>query len=127
MTIFKQVMKWLLGVGFIIAGANHILNPGFYLKIMPGYLPWHLELVYISGVCEAFLGALVLVPRYQRAAAWGLIALLVAVFPANVQMVVHPELYAEIPLVLLWCRLPLQGLFIAWAYWFTRPAVGEPI
>ena len=112
--------KVLLGVFFIAAGIVHFVRPGIYVKIMPSYLPWPLGLVYLSGICEVGLGALVLIPRYTGLAAWGLIALLIAVFPANVHMAMHPELYPRIPPAVLWWRLPLQGVFIAWAYAYTR-------
>lgn len=107
---------WLLGLLFIAAGLYHFANPAFYIAIMPPYLPWHRELVFLSGVAEVALGALVLVPRTQRLASWGLIALLVAVFPANVHMVLHPELFPSIPVWALWARLPLQGVMVAWVY-----------
>jgi uncharacterized membrane protein len=119
MSTFKLVMKVLFGVLFILAGLNHFRDPDFYEKMMPPYLPWHLQLVYLSGACEAALGVLLLIPQCSILAAWGLIALLVAVFPANVHMALHTELYPYSPVV-LWLRLPLQGLLIAWAYWFTR-------
>jgi uncharacterized membrane protein len=114
--------KILLGVFFIVAGIAHFARPEVYVKIMPPYLPWPLGLVYASGVCEAGLGILVLIPRYTRLAAWGLIALLIAVFPANVHMAMHPELYPRIPPAGLWWRLPLQGVFMAWAYAYARHA-----
>lgn len=116
---FKTGMRWLLGIFFIGAGANHFLNTAFYVRIMPPYLPWHLELVYLSGVLEALLGILVLVPRYTFLAAWGLIALLIAVFPANVHMAMNPDQFPELNPVLLWVRLSFQAVFVAWAYWFT--------
>jgi uncharacterized membrane protein len=116
----KLVACWLLGLLFILAGVMHFVASAFFVRAMPPYLPWHLELVYLSGVIEVALGALVLIPRWRRAAAWGLIALLVAVFPANVHMALNPELFPALGPVLLWVRLPLQGVLIAWAYWFTR-------
>ncbi len=119
----KLILKYLLGVFFALAGLNHFINPDFYLRIMPPYLPWHLFLVYLSGCCEIVLGVMLLVPRYTRVAAWGLIALLVAVFPANIHMAINPELYPNIHPVALWFRLPLQSVLIAWAYWYTRPGV----
>lgn len=118
----KLVLKWLLGLLFILAGINHFVHPGFYVAIMPPYLPWHLELVYLSGLFEVVLGVLLLIPRTTVLAAWGLIALLVAVFPANLHMAMNPELFPAISPVILWSRLPLQGVFIAWAYWYTRPS-----
>jgi uncharacterized membrane protein len=117
---FHLVLLWLLGLFMVAAGINHFVSPDFYLSIMPPYLPWHRELVFLSGVCEVVLGVLVLIPRCTALAAWGIIALLIAVFPANIHMAVHPEQYPDIRPWLLWLRLPLQGVFIAWAYWFTR-------
>lgn len=117
----KLVLKYILALFFVLAGLNHFRNTDFYVKIMPPYLPWHLFFVYLSGFFEIALGALLLIPRQQRVAAWGLIALLVAVFPANIHMAVHSELYPAISPAMLWARLPLQGVLIAWAYWYTRP------
>jgi uncharacterized membrane protein len=119
MRIVRTLMKWLLGVLFAVAGVNHFLNPAFYVGIMPSYLPWPLTLVYLSGVAEIALGVLLLIPRHQRIAAWGLIVLLIAVFPANLQMAKHPELFPTYSPVALWVRLPIQAVLIAWAYWFT--------
>jgi uncharacterized membrane protein len=121
MKTFKLAMKWLLGALFVAAGVNHFANPAFYVRIMPPYLPWHYELVLISGAFEILGGVGLLVPRLRRFAAWGLIALLVTVFPANLHMAMHTELYPDIPPAVLWARLPFQAVFIAWAYWYTRP------
>ena len=116
----KTGIRWLFGVLFILAGLNHFRNPSFYVNIMPPYLPWHGALVAISGVAEIALGALLLFRRWSVLAGWGLIALLVAVFPANVHMAMNSQLYPSISPVALWLRLPLQALLIAWAYWYTR-------
>jgi uncharacterized membrane protein len=118
----KLILKYLLCVFFVVAGLNHFINPAFYLKSMPPYLPWHLFLIYLSGVFEVALGVLLLVPALTRVAAWGLIALLIAVFPANIQMALNPRLYPDISPTVLWLRLPLQAVFIAWVYWYTRRA-----
>jgi uncharacterized membrane protein len=112
--------RWLYGLFFIAAGVNHFLNTPFYVSIMQPYLPWPVVLVYISGVAEIGLGGLLLFKRWSRLAAWGLIALLIAVFPANVHMALHPELYPWASSLGLWLRLCLQGILIAWAYWYTR-------
>ncbi len=125
MRLLKIVLKYLLCVFFVLAGINHFINPNFYLKIMPPYLPWHLFLVYLSGFFEIVLGGMILVPALTRVAAWGLIALLIAVFPANVHMAVNPGLYPDISPIALCLRLPLQGVLIAWAYWYTRPDVAR--
>lgn len=124
MSAVRAVMRWLLGLLFLAAGVNHFLRPGLYVSIMPPYLPWHLPLVYLSGAAEAALGVLLLVPRVRVAAAWGLVGLLIAVFPANVHMAVNSQLFPAIHPAVLWARLPLQGVLIAWAYWFTRGSRG---
>ena len=85
---------------------------------MPPYLPLHRELVYLSGFFEMALGVLLLVPRLLRLAAWGIVALLIAVFPANIYLYQHQDLLPASPLVHL-LRLPLQGAFLLWAYWHT--------
>jgi uncharacterized membrane protein len=117
----KIILKYLLCVFFVLAGLNHFISPAFYLKSMPPYLPWHLFLVYFSGFFQIALGVSLLVPALTRIAAWGLIALLIAVFPANIQMAINPQVYSDINPLVLWLRLPLQAVFIAWAYWYTRP------
>jgi uncharacterized membrane protein len=120
MNIIKVVMKCLFAAIFLAAGTLHFVRPEPFVKIMPDYLPWHLELVYLSGVFEMVLGVLLLIPKSQVFAAWALIALLVGVFPANVHMALHASDYPQFPAALIWLRLPLQGVLIAWAYWFTR-------
>ena len=84
---------------------------------MPSYLPWPRELVLISGVAEIAGGVAILIPRLRRLAGWGLIALLLAVFPANLQVALHGWEGVHIPQWLLWARLPLQVVLIAWVYW----------
>ena len=121
MRVFKIILKYLLCVFFVMAGINHFINPDFYLSIMPPYLPWHLFLVYLSGFFEIALGVMILIPPLTRVAAWGIIALLIAVFPANIHMAINPLLYPDISSIALWLRLPLQGVLITWAYWYTRP------
>ena len=125
MRIVKMILKVLLAVFFVAAGVNHFVNPDFYVRIMPPYLPWHLELVYLSGIFEILFGAMLLVPRLSRIAAWGIIAVLIGVFPANIHMLVNSHLYPEISPVFLWLRLPLQGVLIAWACWFARSQARE--
>jgi len=117
----KSILKYLLGVAFIAAGFNHFINPTFYLSIMPPYIPWHSFMVYLSGALEIALGIMVFIPRLTTVAAWGLIALLIVVFPANVHMALNPQLYPGFAPFALWVRLPLQLMPILWAYWYTRP------
>jgi len=122
MSRFKTATRYLLGLLFVAAGLNHFLHTQFYLSIMPPYLPWPLTLVYLSGLAEMILGSLLLIPRWRIWAAWGLIALSIAVYPANIHMARHPDLYPAFSAWGLWLRLPLQFLLIMWAYWYTRPS-----
>ena len=125
MRVLKIFLKYLLCVFFVLAGLNHFINPAFYLKIIPPFLPSHLLLVYLSGFFEIVLGGMILISALTHIAAWGLIVLLIAVFPANVHMAINPQLYPDINPAALWLRLPLQAVFIAWAYWFARPAIQQ--
>jgi uncharacterized membrane protein len=119
MNIARTILKYLLVVFFVFAGVNHFRNPEFYLRMMPPYLPWHEALNYASGFFEIVLGLLVLAPKYTRLAGWGLIALLVAVFPANLHMALNPDLFPELPPAAYYIRLPFQFIFAAWVYWTT--------
>jgi uncharacterized membrane protein len=123
MKIVKSILKWLFGIAFILAGANHFINPPFYLKMMPPILPAHLFLIYLSGIIEIALGILLLIPRFSKFAAWGIIALLFAVFPANIYMAINPSLFPEFSATALYLRLPLQFLLIAWAFWLTKDKI----
>jgi uncharacterized membrane protein len=121
MKTVKLLLKILLTLFFVLAGVNHFRDPDFYLKMMPPYLPWHAALNYLSGGLEIVLGVMLLMPRWTRPAAWGIILLLIAVFPANLYMAMNPERFPDVSPIALLVRLPFQALFIAWAYWFTRP------
>ena len=120
MSAFKIGMKYLFAAIFIFAGFNHFYKPDFYLRIMPPYLPWPSALHLIAGVFEVVLGVMLLVPRFQRLASWGLIALLLAVYPANIHMAINHHLYPDLPMIFHWIRLPLQFVLIAWAWWYTK-------
>jgi uncharacterized membrane protein len=114
-----------MGIGYAVAGLNHLLNPRFYLAIMPPGLPAPEWLNLGSGLAEIVLGVYVLEPRTRIYAAWGIIALLIAVFPANLYVATHnigvPDGTPGTGLgTLNWVRLPFQGLFILWAWWYTR-------
>jgi len=105
---------------YLLAGINHFWHPVFYLKIMPPWVPSHNALVIISGACEIVCALLLLYLPTRRFAAWCIIALLIAVFPANIQMMLN---YAHESNPKLWItivRLPLQVVLIGWAYIFTR-------
>ena len=108
-----------MGVFYIVAGVAHFAVTRLYLQTMPEYLPAPRALVLVSGVAEIAGGLGVMLPSTRRAAAWGLVFLLLAVLPANVWMAQHPERFAEVPQWALWARLPLQVPLIWWAWRFT--------
>ena len=110
----------LLGGFFVAAGALHFLKPKPYEAIMPEALPAHRELVYLSGLAEIAGGAGVLADRTARPAGWWLIATMLAVFPANINMAVDAERFRQVPEPLLWARLPLQAAIV---YWIWRVAL----
>jgi uncharacterized membrane protein len=120
MSALKPVMRYLMAFFFVAAGLNHFFNPEFYIKIMPPYLPWPVFLQYLAGALEIVLGAMLLIRYFTKIAAWGLIGLLIAVFPANIHMALNPHLYPVLAPIAYWIRLPFQFLFIAWAWWLTR-------
>lgn len=116
----RAVLRGVLAVAMMGAGVSHFTMPEPFLRIVPAWLPAPLMLVWVSGVFEILGGAGLLVPRVRRAAALGLVALYVAVFPANVNMAVNHLTFdgvTPIAPALLWLRLPLQGVLIAWALW----------
>ncbi len=110
----------LFSAFFILGGIAHFTNPEFYLKMMPPAVPFHEAMVAISGVIEIGLGLLLLTSRWRQLAAWGIIGLLIAVFPANYYMFANPELFSDVPSWALAIRLPFQAAFLYWAYTFTK-------
>jgi uncharacterized membrane protein len=116
----------VMAIFYIGAGINHFANTPKYLAIMPPYIPWPLGMVYLTGVAEILGGIGVLIPnqfvfqRTRAAAAWGLVALLLAILPVHINMCLHPDQFASIPLWAIWLRLPLQLPLIAWAWIYTR-------
>ena len=120
----KRFFLILLSVFFTYAGFHHLIEPAFYVSIMPPWIPGHLELVYLSGVFEIMGGVGVLIPAVRSFAGLGLVALLVAVYPANLHMAFNPELFPDIPAAALYVRLALQFIAFYWAYSVTRP---EPL
>ncbi len=118
MSVVRAIARVVLAVFFVVAGVNHFRSPAIYLGMMPPWLPWPEALNAISGVAEILGGIGLLVPATRRVAGWGLIALLIAIFPANV----HVALQGHMPgtnfsPAVLWSRLPFQVLFAAWVWW----------
>jgi uncharacterized membrane protein len=121
--MMKTILRWVLTIFMVGAGINHFFNPSPYLGMMPAELPHPALLVQISGVAEILGGLGLILPATRRLTAWCLIALFVAIFPANLNMALNhlPLGTSSVPTWALWARLPLQLVLIAWAYWFTRP------
>ncbi|NRB36874.1 MAG: DoxX family protein [Pseudomonadales bacterium] len=106
---------------FLIGGISHFVVADFFILAMPDYLAYHKELVIISGVFE-ILGAIgILIPQTRLLAGYGLIALIVAVYPANINMALHPEKFKELSELFLYIRLPFQFLFIWFVWWAIAP------
>ncbi|MBC5824741.1 MAG: DoxX family protein [Candidatus Eremiobacteraeota bacterium] len=114
----KTVSRWVLSAGFLVAGTLHFVRPHVYARIVPPQLGHPLLLVYVSGCCEILGAIALLVPRLRKAAGYGLLALLCAVYPANIYMALHPEVFRDIAApAALWLRLPLQFVLMAWVWW----------
>lgn len=103
---------------YTAAGVNHFINPGIYKRIIPPVFNFREQINYISGMAEIVLG-LMLLSEYKAEAAWGIIILLILIFPANVYHLQQKGAGMHIPLWVLWLRLPLQAVLILWAYQYT--------
>ena len=117
--IRRKIVLLSLAIFFIYFGFDHFINPDFYLSIMPPSFPLHHEAVYISGLFEIIGGMGILIYRFRKIAGWGLFALLIAVYPANIYMAVTPSAFPDIPIFILYLRLGLQFIFLYWAYTIT--------
>lgn len=116
----KNISSYIIGTAFIIAGVNHFINPEFYLRMMPPILPAHELLNYVSGVAEIILGVLLFIRKTKVVAAWGLIILLIAVYPANIYMAMEAGKSIDISPIIAYIRLPFQFLFIWLVYRETK-------
>ncbi len=120
----KRILLWVMALAYVLAGFNHLMNPDFYVAIMPPGLPDPEWLNVLSGLAEIVLGVYLLEPRTRVLAAWGIIALLIAVFPANLYVALEnvgvggPGTGAG---AANYVRLPFQALLMVWAWWYTRP------
>ena len=120
--VAKYILIIISSVFYVIVGIKHFIDPNYFLAIVPPYLPYHLELVYISGVFEIAFGLMILIPKYRYWGSIGLILLLVAVFPANIYLAQSTQAQEAIGAtqdIASW-RLPVQGIFIWIAYWIRK-------
>ena len=121
-TIIKSFLIIISSIFYVIVGIKHFIEPEYFLSIVPPYLPYHLELVYISGLFEILFGLLILFPKYRYYGAIGLILLLMAVFPANIYLAQSKEAQEALGAtqeIATW-RLPIQGVLIWIAYYISR-------
>jgi uncharacterized membrane protein len=116
-----------MGPGYVVAGVLHFIVPELYVQIIPPILPAALTLVYLSGIAEIAVGIGLVIPHTRQYAAWATVALLIAIFPANIYMATSGVVIQGMPgggdpsELVRWGRLPLQGALILWALWYTNP------
>ncbi len=122
MRYFKLITIYFMSIAYAYVGVRHFIDPDFFLAIMPNYLTFHLEFVYLTGIAEVVLGIMLLSKKTRKTGAIGLIILLILVFPANIHLV-----QSELSQSLLGVtksqsiyRLPFQGLLISIAYWHSK-------
>ena len=109
----------IMSIFYVGVGIKHFTNPMWFIRIVPPILPYKLSLVYISGFFEILFGILILFPTTRYIAAWGLIFLLIAVFPANIYLAMTNGAALNTTPLIAWGRLPFQFIFIAIAYWYS--------
>ena len=118
----KSILIIISSIFYTIVGVKHFIEPDYFLSIIPPYLPFHIELVYISGFFEILLGLMILFPKYRYYGSIGLIFLLIAIFPANIYLAQSQEAQEAIGAsqqIAIW-RLPIQGILIWIAYWIRK-------
>ena len=117
---FKLITIVIMACFYIKVGIDHFIKPEWFLQIYPPFLPFGLAAVYISGFFEVLFGIMLLIPKTRYYAGWGLIALLIAVFPANIYLAYTNGAAMDISAAVAWGRLPFQALFIGLAYWHSK-------
>jgi len=118
----KSILIIISSIFYTIVGVKHFIEPDYFLSIIPPYLPFHIELVYISGFFEILFGLMILFPKYRYYGSIGLIFLLIAIFPANIYLAQSKEAQEAIGAsqqIAIW-RLPIQGILIWIAYWIRK-------
>jgi uncharacterized membrane protein len=115
----QTIALYIMAAFFVYAGISHFTKKNFFMKAMPPYIPNHEAVVVLSGIAEIIFGIGLLFQPSRSYAAWGIILLLIAVFPANIYMATSGK-FKKIPQPFLWLRLPLQIVLIWWAYFYTK-------
>ena len=116
----KYLSLMVMGIFYISIGISHFTSPIWYVKIVPPYLPYKLELVYISGLFEILFGGMLLFKKTRFLAGWGLILLLIAVYPANIYLAQTNGAAMNTTPLIAWGRLPVQFIFVGLAYWHSK-------
>ena len=119
---FKIITIAIMSAFYIQIGIKHFTDPNWFMPIMPPFLPFHIELIYVSGGFEILFGLMLIFERTRFIAGWGLILLLIAVYPANLYLAFNTDVQKEMNIssfLASWIRLPLQFVFIALAYWHS--------
>ena len=109
-----------MGIFYIAIGISHFTSPIWYVQIVPPYLPYKLELVYISGLFEILFGGMLFFKKTRFLAGWGLILLLIAVYPANIYLAQTNGAAMNTTPLIAWGRLPVQFIFVGLAYWHSK-------
>lgn len=123
----RRPVLFVMAPGYVVAGLLHFVVPALYVQIVPPIFPARLALVSLSGLAEIAVGLGLLLPRTRRYAAWATVGLLIAIFPANVYTATSGVVIEGLPgsgdpsALIRWGRLPLQGVLILLAFWYTRP------
>lgn len=112
----KKISLILMSLLYISAGIYHFINPTFYLKIMPNYIPSHLTMIYLSGVIEIVLGSALLIKKFQKTAAWLIILMLIVFLPVHIKMTQDTWISLNIKFITAFVRLPLQFVLMYWTY-----------
>ena len=116
----KTISIIIMSLFYIGAGINHFINPDWFVRIVPPILPFKITIVYISGIFEVILGFLLIFPKTRFIAGWGLILLLLAVYPANIYVALTNGKAMDTTPMIAWARLPFQFVFIGLAYWHSK-------
>ena len=116
----KTLSIIIMSLFYIGVGTNHIINPNWFVRIIPPILPFKVAIVYISGIFEIILGSLLIFPKTRFIAGWGLIILLLAVYPANIYVALTNGEAMDTTPMIAWGRLPFQFVFIGLAYWHSK-------
>lgn len=121
----KAASLYVMVCFYAVAGVNHFLHPESYYRIMPSWLAWHQELIFLSGICEILFAILLIPVKTRRIAAWCIISLLIAVFPANIQMMLNFIHQNQPGLWLTILRLPIQAVLVWWAYIHSKAVISD--